>query len=61
MAGRLSGGQLHEYYADQCSTNGYSDSFDTFLREYGLTIDWWLKDQPFDFSGAKRILFRISW
>lgn len=53
--------QFRAYYDDQCQTNNYKRSFDEFLEEYGLQIDWWLKDQPFDFTDVTHIFFKVSW
>jgi hypothetical protein len=52
---------FHDYHNGQTETNDYTKSFAEFLSDYGLIIDWWLKDQPFDFSGVKRIFFHVGW
>lgn len=53
--------QFRDYYNDQVRTNNYKKSFQEFLHDYGLEIDWWLKDQPIDFTDVKRIFFDICW
>ena len=53
--------EFHDYHKDQTETNNYKKSFKDFIKDYGLEIDWWLKDQSFDLTGVKRILFEICW
>lgn len=53
--------QFRDYYAMQYQNGNYTGSFEAFLVDYGLGIDWWLKDQPFDFTDVEHIFFKISW
>ena len=52
---------FRKMYADRCQAREYMGTFEEFLIEFNLELDWWLKDQPFDLTNVTKILIRICW
>jgi len=57
----LTSENIEQYWKDQCKNNDYKDDLQQFIKDYGLTIDVWLIETGYDFTGIKTILFDICW